>query len=1313
MICTRWEFAETCSRIRQNSGMCGAFAVRRTRWRLETASEDGSSTRRTADRLGNLPHGPKSGDFGYAVALLTAPRWLEPTDEVVSPHIAWQKPAYGEPLRVLFLTYRLGMREIVEVCQRFDIQREVFALDTAQSFASTNRSVITSLPGTDAASQEGRLRDKLRLSYDCIVIGNVTWKAVPGWARIDILRKVFSGTGLVGYINSPDEHVQSTTANGISAKPRAWLPAFPFAGLPAFRQHSNFEDFVRSTMDLGRYGKGCVALLKGYPCPSYQMLAPAIVGSFTDRRLVHYDYYLALVGHLLHWSAGREPALRVCQPDGAALRLDRAKEPRVRFRVEVRRAGVYAVELALRDAEGGEVLFTATRRASLDEPTSDIAFQIPPVPAGPYFADLWLRHDGKTVAFGSLYLRISSESRLADVRLKGDGFDAADMIKHFSLKDPITGSVTIEGGRKTQAVEVRQADSYGRLVARRAFPLSDQRDTQTIEFSLAPFAPLSVLQRLDVRLLDGDTVLDRHRQSFTYRDLYLTDDDVHYVLWQGYPGDAYLAAHLARRIRDAGFDLWWHQHYRDEKNLLVVGEILRANLYEYPSLFYPRPVRPCPWGDPIPTAKGHVRYPCMTNQSYLKLAADTYRNVAKVTGKYSTRHYDLGSECTLTHGECEVCFSPTCMDGFRDYAKQQYRTLDRLNAEYGTRHDRWDQVEPVGHQTALEAGHIPLWIDHRRHMDSVWANYFARGRQAISSVVPDARVGYMASNDGAHSPRKIAGLGGNDYAKLAQAMSLNFPYPYVPQIAATRDLSAPGTLIGTGWFGGYTNHNRGSRDGKWHRWLIWNSILRGANAITIWQGSGLGRDIIIGTTMAPDFAWYDFMAETHRTANQIRSGIGKLLMAMERPDDGIAVLYSRASMLRANFTPEFPGAWDGFASVPVLFPESGFQYRYISPQQLEQGALSERGLRLLYLPYCQALSDQEAQRIRAFVHRGGTVVADLRPGVTDEHGKARKAGALDDVFGIRQNTAEANALKGPVVLAEPMGAIGGSLPEARADGSLRLAGAAALARVQSAPAVTVTDYGAGRAVLLNFAMSDYIVDPVHIGSGHFSRFRDADSALAAVKLMREVFGRSGIEPAVVLSPHVPGCHAFRFRSGGGQIIGVLWDIPPYLPGVGYRRNMADYEEVGSQTRTVGLHLEGPKHVYDMLRGEYLGLRRAIDFELSPGQIRLVAALPYRVESLSVSILTQGIRRGQKVAFGMQVRSGQGEPVEALHVHRLEVTGPDAKLRPHYARNLVARQGVCAGTVPLALNETPGRWKLSVRDVATGISGQAFFIAPAN
>ena len=70
--------------------------------------------------------------------------------------------------------------------------------------------------------------------------------------------------------------------------------------------------------------------------------------------------------------------------------------------------------------------------------------------------------------------------------------------------------------------------------------------------------------------------------------------------------------------------------------------------------------------------------------------------------------------------------------------------------------------------------------------------------------------------------------------------------------------------------------------------------------------------------------------------------------------------------------------------------------RFLTPATLASGGLD--GVRVLVLPQAIALSDAEAAAIRAFLARGGAVVADGTPGQFDAHGKRRARPALSDVL---------------------------------------------------------------------------------------------------------------------------------------------------------------------------------------------------------------------------------------------------------------------------------------------------------------------------
>ena len=1248
-------------------------------------------------------------------------KWLEPTDELVTPHIAWSKPAAQGPLKVLFITYRVGMRSIVEVCQRFDIEREVFAIERPEVFAGEDVSGeydFGPFPGTRPQDQVTRLRERLKGDYDCIVIGNIPWLVLPDWARADILSKVQAGTGLVGYINGErGDDLGAAVTDKANTTPRQLAGLFPYAGLPAFEKYASFPDFIAGTIDAARYGKGRIALLTGYDCTTYQMLVPAITGDFTDWHMVHYDYYMALVGRLLDWTSKRAPEVRFADAMPESLRVDRTQLRKVTFDLDSDAARQVQLAFALRHGETGEVVTSAKRPASLAEGRTNVSFKTPPVPADPYFADLWVKRSGKTLLYGSIFLDVTSESHISEMVLVGNAFEPDDTIKNYAQADAITGRVTVSGARKGQAVIVSQHDNYGRLVAQEEVSITKDGQ-ETVEFALHPSTPLSILQDVEAQLTDGEAVLDVERDTFTYNDLFAWDDDVHYIIWEGYSGDAYVNPALHKVIADAGIRLFWLAPPwggpGSHRKRVVDGSVLRANMAELGQLFGPRgnaqtAIRMRPLGKPQPApGGGYIRVPCVSDPDYLRRTVEVRAPAIEECRKFSTRHYTLGAELALTHGQREVCFGPESIRAFREYLKGEYGSIDRLNEEYGTQYADWSEITPVPYEKAIETHQIPLWIDFRRSMDDAWANQFALLKERAGQIVPGVKIGYDASNDPGHSP-KLGGLGGDDYWQLTQNMTLVGPYFWPLQMDCIRDFALPGTLIGGGWFGGYSGLFRADRIGPMHRWIVWYTFLRGANSFWLWQGSGGSAGHLIGTTIAPEFTWYDFMSDGQNAINRIQAGIGKLAMAMDRPDDGVAILYSQPSMLMANFTPEFPKRWDSLAGLTVILPESNFQYRMIASEQLEDGVLGQGDIRLLYLPYCQALSPKEVDEIRAFVKAGGAVVADLRPAVTDAHGKPYPAGALDDVFGVRQNTKNPAPVQGSVALDAPVGEARDFLPMTHADSSIALAGGKALGHVKDTPAVIVNDFGKGKAVLLNFAPSDYVRDKLMLGSSRLIRFIDDEAATKTADIIRALFEQCGVTPAIPIKDQPPGCHVYRFEDGDVRMIGLLQESAPFLPGVG-ARPWPELETIGQRTSDVTLALDEPRHVYDMFTGEYLGLIDAIPRTVRPGEPHLFAALPYQVEAVTVAPEKTTVTQGETLPFTVSVKTDGAAP--GLHVFRIEVTDPDGNPAKMYTLNARADSGKCEERLQLSLDEKPGDWTVTARDVATGVTGKtAFRVTP--
>ena len=78
----------------------------------------------------------------------------------------------------------------------------------------------------------------------------------------------------------------------------------------------------------------------------------------------------------------------------------------------------------------------------------------------------------------------------------------------------------------------------------------------------------------------------------------------------------------------------------------------------------------------------------------------------------------------------------------------------------------------------------------------------------------------------------------------------------------------------------------------------------------------------------------------------------------------------------------------------------GYQYDFLAYSQTRGGRAGEGRVPGAHPSALGRLSEKEAVAIEEFVAAGGTVIADLWPGVMDEHCKWRSGGRLDGLFGI-------------------------------------------------------------------------------------------------------------------------------------------------------------------------------------------------------------------------------------------------------------------------------------------------------------------------
>lgn len=1209
------------------------------------------------------------------------PKYWSPTEEVVSPHVKWAKPDAQGPLRVLFIVNRWGMREVVELAQRMEMQYTVFPVSISDSFAADPAWKFDTDRAHDKETLTADLAEKLEKSYDLIVIGNVQWTILPLTIQAKLLKKVKEGVPLIGFLaNSNDDFKQAT-----AKKEKLDLQALiPYKGLPAFAGYKDTATWLDATVDYSVFGKGKILTLKGFQLPPgshalqvQQVLTPLPIANNSLRpKLVEYDYYLAWIIHLMRFATGRMKT-RITGHDYVC--ASRSNPPLMEYFLAGPANKKVTCEFILRN-DDNQIMASRKKETSLSSDKTPVSFEIPRVSAGRYFADVWVKEGEKVLTFGSSFVKLTGDPAI----------EAIDMRKDFRRDEKVTGKIKIKSLKDADGLVLACSleDTYGRRTAEARMDLPSVRSNSTreVNFELAGSPSITILQNLNLELWKENELLDQKVQTFSISDLPLKDD-IRLIGWQR-SNRSYPIYQLFSELAKAGLDTQYGpapEYFTEVPFLFNMRHLPYAvRIFDRKSDGYKPP------DVPTRTRNDHVRLPCLNDPEYRKqLAADLTKCAEQHLPFSSSSEFSMGDECHFAAGDYELCFCPACTAFFHKFLEKEYQTVQAMNLEYGTQYAAFDEVRPITMNEAKKDIKLqPLWADFRRCMEDCWTGIFSYCDETIKKTAPGAGIGYEGSGELIRSPLVT------DYYKIMQVMRLNNPYNpggFVPQAFA--DFACPGTLLGLSWYGGYNSQ----RCAEFQRYFTWRVLFMGANSYWVYNNNPSA----IESTVAPDLSFYDFFRATLAELEEIRKGTGKLLMHAGRTDAETAILYSAPSVHASTLTENFPKMEQVLNTMLPLFEDAHVRFRIISREQLAGGELERGPFRVLWLPYVQALSRKEAAKIEAFVSNGGTAIADLRPGVRDEHGKPyEKGGVLDSMFGVKQETKTPAATNSDLKI--DWQGLSKTFKQMPCDWSIEIEAGRAnglLCQMPTLekPALIVNTYGKGRTMLLNFSLAQCYAE-YKPATG--VRIKTSDGAQDALELFKKLMTKAGTKNHAEIEPKIDGVRFYWFGENESYYLGVLQELPEetraYITGQARPLN----------ANPVILNLYGKKHVYDARLGKYLGYTDQIKIEIEPAKAMLFALLPYKTKGIKLNLNTR-MRRGAKLEYNAEVEI-DGTEKPGLHVLHVELISPKGEILPHYSENTLAANGKTSGYIALALNDEPGKWKMRVRDVATGITTEKTF-----
>lgn len=1170
----------------------------------------------------------------------------------------WAADLPGEPVCAALLAPRWSAYDTMELARRLELNVRHQYFDSPNAITNPNLWHYKAQTGIGALNANLAMRNAVAICLeperDVIVAAALKGDAIGPRLQQAILGQVRDGKGLIitGGADATAGWPQQLFAVEDTELVNTLLAYLPWDSMPSLRKGSRGRLSEAPPLRAYRCGEGRVLVFQAN-IAHYSALLP--LNSLKQGLDGADDRLLALHGLFWAAAAGAPLPARIAFGESLApIMAATASELPVDFSgAEFARALVRIQD----DTDAVHIL----RDDLLDE--TGTCLRIPPLPAmHAYYLDIVaLNGANECVGVGGTVLHVAPEYTLASLAVSPSQQNHETAPPLVDLPDggplTITAAVTPAPEPGTLRAEFEVRDCLGRTTARAEGPVAgDGRVEAAVNFP----RPVVVPHRLVARLLAGEELLATAHLPFTAAAPYPYDDFT-VLMWSYAEGDLTLRTEN-RLCYLLGSDMMDLCHMRGYTDAGAAREYAVAA--ESGQRIVPYVTRIA--GD---AGEDHLLKPSLFDAAWIERERASIEICCRQAAPYQPPAYTLGDENYLAHSSIEVDLSPENVAAFKVWLQQRYPGIEALNAVWKTSYTSFDAIaapmllDEARNQTASFAP----WFDFRSFMDTAFADLHETFAGCVRREDPGAKVGW----DGFLGYHWLAGY---DFYKLSRNLELNQVYTAYPlQGELVRSFKRPGALTGE-WGNAVADKEDGFSA------ILWHNLFRGHNSA--WWWTSWGCDYI---PFNPDMSVSNMGKWFFDSAAEVKAGPGRLLLHARRDDSGIAVLYNQADLFAARLLDAMPHEtplpdWQAnLIGVVHALEDIGCQYAFIAAAELEADPGRLDGYRALVLPLATCISDDVAQTVRAFAQRGGVVIADGRPGLLTGNGGLREPRPLDELFGV-QSPAGIEAFKAhpqPAALA-----LAGEPVEAFVlETGLTLAGGATEYTVGETPCLVTHAFGNGHAVLLNVPFSTV------------TALRTEKRERTLLDPLARYLALAGVAPSAHLAVDGKPARCIEqtlFVDGKVRYLALQQDILVR----------------GLEPQSLAIAMDTPAFVYDVRAGRSVAEAPVDrwDAVISRGNPQLFALMPYAVSGLAVTVAPE-CALGDTLDVAAAVAADGAQP--QFHVVRVDVFAPGSE-RPHrqYSQNLACADGQGKGTIPFALNDPAGAWRLVFRDVATGTSAEA-------
>ncbi len=860
--------------------------------------------------------------------------------DVSTPHLTWGKSSIWNGLRVLVIAPSWGQRETVELQQRFDFQ--VASLMTLRHNAFAGLTAIGSPLSPEQVTGYFE-RDLLEKQYDVIVISRTGWGLFPSQYRYDILRKVYEeGCGLL-LINTGKHEELDQLFNKT-----AWQPSLDFSTLNAlsYIQRGN----APKTLVAGvLFGNGRVLQLDWRGMSAQMILTPWLWQNNYDLEW-EYDHYLALTTRAILACSGEFQD--ILQPPAEPFSLQSGTpQQKIFLKNAAEQHQAKTLELLAFSEHKPQGHLIGRFQFQQEQTGGEVNAALP---EGQYLLLAISRDDGgRMCGYQYFPLQVTATLHIRSLTLKQEALAKAG--------DLVEGSVQLEGDISAASpLLIKVYDINERLVVEQQLT-AENNNPLSFQFP-APHPLNSCLFRLEVSLNNltrnscNFTVQGRQRPIFSFGA---------WVESQS----CYISHRFYDSMAANGIDGIFYATARGDRKE-AAHMLAKTGLFSIPHFYNYAPDRDRS-NPEQPVNRNNLNDP-----EFLAAQREKMRELAQVWAKYDIHSYTDGSDKSRGGNS----FDSLSKASFRNWMQKRHGSLQAMNQKLGTTCTDFADLDPHPLEQAKERQTLPVWIEYNRFFEERFLNYFQEMLQVAREVDLNGEAWLGPDGFGRLDPFEFSGM----YELLKAVNYYNlYTYQDPPQMEIGRSLLqyCPNVKFRTIYAGSYGNQ---FMNYEFMRTIPWFMLFHDYTGFFWYMGNGKLTFSSEGCmAFMPDLSPSEGFLVSARQIAELRQGLANLVAVSKRQHDRIAILYCNTTVAAATVEKQENTLRQSLSVLQQLLEDSGLQYDYIPPQELEAGKLKQN-YRALFMPFTLSLAEKTLAGIEDFVQNGGIVIADQIPGKYDD-----------------------------------------------------------------------------------------------------------------------------------------------------------------------------------------------------------------------------------------------------------------------------------------------------------------------------------------